>query len=80
MTKEYFISKWTAPQFKGSTYKEFCIDVESMLKTEQAKNLHKPLIIKSVCQHEPIDKDVPFPICKHCFITVGVCEVDILLH
>ena len=32
----------------------------------EVKKLNIPCAIKSVCLHEPIDKDVPFPICKHC--------------
>ena len=37
-----------------------------VVKKHLGEQLNLPPVIKSVCQHEPIDKDVPFPICKHC--------------
>ena len=37
-----------------------------VVKKHIGEQLNLPPVIKSVCRHEPIDKDVPFPICKHC--------------
>ena len=56
MTKEYFIIKWTAPQFEGSTYKEFVRDVDAMLKTEQAKISSNLPVMLSLPSDEEINK------------------------
>ena len=39
---------------------------EQAIEEMKVNNCYTPAVVKSVCLCEPIDKDVPFPICKHC--------------